>query len=113
MEAMHCFIVRVSIAIALLFSIVSTAGAQQAPTPVSPFPQNLSGTLVFESDARSPNNPTGKVKIYVMDLSRGAVSALTSGDWDDDAPRYSPDGSRIAFKSARGGSGNTDLLAAG
>jgi TolB protein len=107
---MHYFVVRVSAAIALLFSIVSAAGAQQGPTPVSPFPRNLSGTLVFQSDVRSPNNPTGKVKIYAIDLSRGAVSALTSGDWDDEQPRYSPDGSRIAFKSNRGGSYNLYVM---
>ena len=107
---MHYFVVCVSTAIALLFSMVSAASAQQGPTPVSPFPRNLSGTLVFQSDVRSPNNPTGKVKIYAMDLSSGAVSALTTGDWDDEQPRYSPDGSRIAFKSNRGGSYNLYVM---
>ena len=35
--------------------------------------------------------------IYALDLASGAIRALTSRDGPDDAPQYSPDGSRIAY----------------
>jgi TolB protein len=96
-------------ATALLLLVVSVADAQ--PSAVSPFPRGLSGTLVFQSDARSATNPSGKNKIYTLNLSSGAVSALTTtGDWNDEEPRYSPDGNRIVFVSNRSGSYNLYLM---
>ena len=85
------------------------AGAQ--PVAVSPFPSGLSGTLAFQSDVTSPSNPNGRVKIYTIDLATGRVAALTrDGDWNDEQPRWSPDGRRIAFKSTRGGSYNLYVM---
>ena len=96
-------------AAALLLAIAPHAVAQ--PTPVSPFPRGLSGTIAFQSDARSATNPQGRTKIYTIDLATGRVTALTSsGDWNDEQPRWSPDGRRIAFKSDRGGSFNLYLM---
>jgi TolB protein len=105
---MQFIAVRTIGAIALLLVAVSTADAQ--PTAVSPFPRGLAGTLAFQSDARSPGNPNGRIKLYTLELSSGAVSALTTGDWDDELPRYSPDGRRIAFTSNRGGSFNLYVM---
>jgi len=90
--------------------VASAAYAQHGPAAVSPFPRGLSGTIAFQSDARSPGNPNGRVKIYTLELSGGAVAPLTSGDWNDEQPRYSPDGRRIAFTSNRGGSYNLYVM---
>jgi TolB protein len=105
---MQPIVLRTIAAIALLCLSVSTADAQ--PTAVSPFPRGFSGTLVFQSDARSPGNANGRIKLYTLNLSSGAVSALTTGNWDDETPRYSPDGQRIAFVSNRGGSFNIYVM---
>ena len=45
-------------------------------------------------------------------ISRPArVAALgTGGNWDDEQPRWSPDGRRVAFKSNRGGSYNLYVM---
>ena len=104
------FVVRRSIvAIALLLLMASHAGAQ--PTAVSPFPRGLSGTLAFQSDVRSSSNPNGRVKIYRIDLATGVITPLTrDGDWNDEQPRWSPDGQRIAFKSDRSGSYNLYVM---
>ncbi len=40
--------------------------------------------------------------IFVVDVETSACRKLTSGDWDDTAPVWSPDGSQIAFISGRG-----------
>jgi TolB protein len=98
-------------AIALLCLIAPAAHAQ--PTPVSPFPRGLSGTLAFQSDARGVGNTNGRVKIYTIDLSSGRISSLNlAGNWNDEQPRWSPDGQQIAFRSDRGGSSNLYLMEA-
>ena len=94
----------------LLGILAAPAHAQQGPAAVSPFPRGLSGTLVFQSDAGSTANANRRPKLYTLDLSNGTVAALTSGDWHDEQPRYSPDGSRIAFTSNRGGSFNLYVM---
>jgi TolB protein len=106
---MHQPVVRTALALALLCSCVAAAGAQ--PAAVSPFPRGLSGTLAFQSDARSAANADGRTKIYNIDLSTGRIAALIAGgDWNDEQPRYSPDGRHVAFKSTRGGSYNLYLM---
>jgi Tol biopolymer transport system component len=73
--------------------------APPLPTAVSPFPEGMSGTLVFESDRE------GRPKIYTLDLANGRVRRLTEGsEWRDEHPRWSPDGKRITFASTRHGS---------
>ena len=100
---------RTILALALLWAGATAAAAQ--PAAVSPFPRELSGMLAFQSDARSESNPNGRVKIYTLDLSNGRITALTAaGDWNDEQPRWSPDGERIAFRSSRGGSSNLYVM---
>ena len=97
------------VAAALLCATATATGAQ--PAAVAPFPQGMSGTIAFQSDARSAANPNGRIKIYTLDLSAGRVTALTAaGEWNDEQPRWSPDGQRIAFKSTRGGSYNLYVM---
>jgi dipeptidyl aminopeptidase/acylaminoacyl peptidase len=51
--------------------------------------------------------------LYVFDLAGGATTQITSGDFDASSPRWSPDGSRVAFVANRtenpDGNSNTDI----
>lgn len=52
--------------------------------------------------------------LWLVDVAGKAATQLTSGDFDDSAPEWSPDGMRIAFVSARAGvdpdrANNTDV----
>ena len=39
--------------------------------------------------------------IYILDLKSGKLNQITSGPYDDSAPRWSPDGTRLLFVSNR------------
>ena len=91
---------------ALLFLAITADVAAQTgasvPSAASPFPKGLAGTLVFQSDRPGPDNPDGRIHIFTLDLGSGKVTQLTSGrNHHDSNPRWSPDGTRIAFKSTR------------
>jgi len=49
--------------------------------------------------------PAANDKLWMCDLARGDLVPLTSGPGNDYRPRWSPDGSRIAFGSDRAGVG--------
>jgi dipeptidyl aminopeptidase/acylaminoacyl peptidase len=40
--------------------------------------------------------------LYLLTVATGTIETLTSGNWDDELPAWSPDGTRIAFVSGRG-----------
>nr|MBA3655522.1 S9 family peptidase [Actinomycetota bacterium] len=48
--------------------------------------------------------------VFVVDVDGGDAIQLTNGDWDDDAPAWSPDGTQIAFVSDRRRRRHDDLL---
>jgi TolB protein len=51
------------------------------------------------------------VRLYTIDLATGAIAPIgAGGDWDDEQPRWSPDGRRVAFKSNRHGSYNLYVM---
>ena len=43
-----------------------------------------------------------RTHLYVVDVASRKVAQVTSGDFDDSSPRWSPDGTRLAFVSRRG-----------
>ena len=96
-------------ALALLCAAALRAQTPQGPTPFSPFPRGLSGTLAFQSDVVTVANPGGRNRMYTIDVASGRIAALPNASTtDDENPRWSPDGRRIAFKSNR--HGNYDLF---
>jgi len=98
-----------SLLTALVLSATLVAQGSPLPQAVKPFTIGLSGSLVFQSDLRAADNPDGRNHIFTIDLSNGSVRQLTSGRNHHDAgARWSPDGTRIAFKSTRAG-GNWDI----
>jgi len=65
--------------------------------------------IVFHSDRdyqSDGDNPIYGSDIYVMNWDGSGVSRLTSAAYDDIAPVWSPDGSKIAFQSFRNGVNN-------
>jgi dipeptidyl aminopeptidase/acylaminoacyl peptidase len=42
-----------------------------------------------------------RTHLYVFDIATEAVAQVTSGDFDDEQPEWSPDGKRLAFSSNR------------
>jgi TolB protein len=96
--------------ISLLLSAALFAQAAPRPQIASPFPSGLTGTLVFHSDLRGPDNPDGRNHLFTIDLASGAIAQLTSGrNHHDTHPRWSPDGKRISFESTRQGGNQVDL----
>ena len=57
--------------------------------------------LAYASDCGGDGN----LDIWVLQLGGGQPVRLTSDEADDDAPTFSPDGTKIAFRSARKGGG--------
>ena len=101
--------IRVITLVLLLMIGASRTDAQ--PAAVSPFPSGLSGTLAFQSDTRSAANLNGRVRLFTLNLANGSIASLgNGGDWNDEQPRWSPDGRRVAFKSNRGGSYNLYVM---
>ena len=50
------------------------------------------------------SNRTGDHHLYSISATGGTITTLTSGNFDDDQPAYSPDGTMIVFSSGRSGS---------
>lgn len=61
-----------------------------APTPSPSF--SASGRIVFSSDRDG-----GATSIYILDVATGETTRLTTRDGYADVPRWSPDGTRVAF----------------
>ena len=58
--------------------------------------------IVFGSFRDAGGNPSGTADIYVMrSVDGGDLVRLTDSSWEDNDPEWSPDGSRIAYKSTR------------
>ena len=90
---------------ALLLGATLNGQTSVLPATVTPFPADLTGSLVFHSDLRAPDNPDGRNHLFTIDLATRKVTQLTSGGkHHDQHPKWSPDGKRISFVSSRSGS---------
>lgn len=70
-----------------------------------PPPQSGSSKIAFAS------NRDGNAEIYSMNADGCSLSRLTTNDFNDEHPRWSPDGTRILFHSDRDNpeTGNADV----
>lgn len=81
---------------------------QTAITAYDPSPSPDGRHIAFTGVAAS-----GEVDVYVLTRAGGAVRRLTTADGLDDMPAWSPDGSRIAFRSMRAGRSDVWVMDAG
>jgi Tol biopolymer transport system component len=82
--------------------VTSKNFVQEEPAPVltpSPSPQAASGILIFASLMEN-----GNPDIYTVRADGSGLTNITNHPAYDDHPFWSPDGTRIAFESNRGGS---------
>ncbi len=64
--------------------------------------------IVFTFDPATEKRVDGRFALAEMDLKSGKVSVIAKdADWDFAAPRYSPDGGRIAFQASHQGRKHT------
>ncbi len=64
----------------------------------------LKGKVVFSSDK------AGDYDIWVLNLDSKKLTQLTSGNFWNDAPKWSPDGRYLIYTSSRPGSGAKRLV---
>ena len=62
--------------------------------------------IAFEVWMREPDQPKPRGRIWTVDTTGGEPQPLTAGKKDDSCPRWSPDGTRVAFIST--GEGEKD-----
>jgi dipeptidyl aminopeptidase/acylaminoacyl peptidase len=79
----------------------TTEGAPATPEPIVVDRWHFKDDYVGYLDRR-------RTHLYVHDLETGQLAQVTSGDFDDQDPAWSPDGKRLAF--ARNGGPEIDLL---
>ena len=73
-----------------------------------------SSKIAFVSNRGPDGTPSPNYDIYTMNVDNpSAVARLTNSDASESRPNYSPDGSRIVFRTDRDGNGEIYVMSAG
>jgi len=81
-----------------VFAVVSVGLLAEPPQAEAAFP-GANGKIVFASNRDASN--IGEYEIYVMNADGTGVTRLTNSPGSNDNPKWSPDGTKIAFASTR------------
>jgi len=106
------------LSVAVLFTIFSGTAAQCTFTPTQVLDYTQAGDLHFSPDGRKlayivVSYPLDwKPRIRVLDIASGRTDEITPKGKVDRSPRWSPDGTALAFLSNRGGHSQVYLMPA-
>ena len=97
-------------------AVATPTPASAEPTP-EPTPEKLEGRIAFTSQRVASDGSTVREDIYLINPDGSGLTQVTTDEFADFSPEWSPDGSRIAFTAARhknphnaGGSGEIYLI---
>jgi dipeptidyl aminopeptidase/acylaminoacyl peptidase len=81
----------------------------QRPSDVQLSPDGSWVAFVLKPLSKTDEHPTGAIWLVPFATDAGEARQFTGGQWLDEAPRWSPDGTRLAFLSDRAERGKMSL----